>query len=54
MGKGRLLAMLLGSLLFVAGSAFIAIEGGSIAAALGAFLFFGACAALFAWQLRQL
>ena len=54
MGKGRLLAMLLGSLLFVAGSVLIAIDGGSIAAALGSFVFFSACAALFAWQLHQL
>jgi hypothetical protein len=54
MGKGRLWAMLLCSLLFVGGSVLIAVGGGSIAAALGGFLFFGACAALFAWQLRQL
>ena len=54
MGKGRLWALLLGSLLFVAGGLLIAVSGGSIAAALGGFLFFGACAALFAWQLRQL
>ena len=54
MGKGRLWALLLGSLLFVAGSLLIASSGSSIAAALGGFLFFGSCAALFAWQLRQL
>ena len=54
MGKGRLWTLLFGSLLFVAGSVLIAVSGGSIAAALGGFLFFGACAALFAWQLRQL
>ncbi len=54
MGRGRLWALLLGSLLFVAGSLLIAVSGGSIAASLGGLLFFGACAALFAWQLRQL
>lgn len=54
MGRGRLWAMLLGSLLFVAGSILIGVSGGSIAAALGGFVFFGACATLFAWQLLQL
>ena len=54
MGKGRLWAMLLCSLVLVAGSVLTVLAGGSIATALCGFLLFGACAALFAWQLRQL
>ena len=46
--------MLLCSLFFVAGSALMAVGGGSTAAALGGFLFFGACATLFAGELHQL
>jgi hypothetical protein len=52
-GKPRLWAMLVGSLLFVLIGVAMAATGASTMAAIGSILFFGACAVLFALQLRS-
>lgn len=54
MGKPMLWTMLVMSLIFVLGGITIAATGGSLMTAAGAILFFGACAIVFAWQLRSL